>query len=47
LSASSVHKTSRPPGKKGDEQMMKAYYVKVIRQMFSLAVLTGFLGGMN
>jgi hypothetical protein len=26
---------------------MRAYYVKVFRQMFSMAVLTGFLGGAN
>ena len=31
---------------RGDEQM-KAYYVKVFRQMFSMAVLTGFLSGTN
>jgi hypothetical protein len=27
--------------------IMRAYYVKVFRQMFSMAVLTGFLGGAN
>jgi hypothetical protein len=31
---------------RGDEQM-RAYYVKVFRQMFSTAVLTGFLSGGN
>jgi hypothetical protein len=27
--------------------IMRAYYVKVIRQMFSMAILTGFLSGFN
>jgi hypothetical protein len=28
-------------------RMMRAYYVKVFRQMFSMAILTGFVGGNN
>jgi hypothetical protein len=33
---------------RGEEaRMMRTYYWKVIRQMFSMAVLTGFLGGAN
>jgi hypothetical protein len=28
-------------------EQMKVYYVKVLRQMFSMAVLTGFLTGTN
>jgi hypothetical protein len=27
--------------------MMRAYYVKVFKQMFSMAILTGFLSGNN
>ena len=36
----------RPPEKKGDKQM-RAYYVKVFRHMFSMAVLAGFVSGGN
>jgi hypothetical protein len=28
-------------------RMMRAYYVKVFKQMFSMAILTGFLSGNN
>jgi hypothetical protein len=36
----------RTPEKKGDKQM-RAYYVKVFRHMFSMAVLAGFVSGGN
>ena len=41
-----LSRVSRPPEKKGDQQM-RAYYVKVFRHLLSTTVLTGFLGGNN
>jgi hypothetical protein len=35
------------PETKGGEKEMRAYYWKVFRQIFSMAVLKGFLGGTN